>query len=745
MNSESTPNIKQLISVAVPTPLYKCFDYYLSRPQLSKLTPSEHLLGHRVKIPFGPRQLTGIIIACPENSETPDNKLKEAQLLPDEKPACSEHLRTLVSWASVYYCHPLGECFQSALPSQVRKPVSLPATELVKWQRTSKIFEGPSNAHQQRRILEFIESSPDGVWHDNLRLIKASAAQLRNLRDKGYLTETQSHALSNTSTRSTQSIQLNSDQQKAAEQLSENNTFSVSLLEGITGSGKTEVYIHLVRQTLKQGAQALILIPEINLSPQTFARFQSQLDSPIAVIHSGLSEKQKYTNWQMARQGIAKVIIGTRSAIFTPFEQLGLIVVDEEHDSSYKQMDGFKYSSRDLAIKRGQLADCPVILGSATPSLETLYQAQQGQYKWVKLERRAGAGQLPRMQLIDVKSRPLDNGCSPPLFSAIDRELAQGNQVILFQNRRGYSPTLMCETCGELVQCPHCDARLTLHSQPPHLHCHHCDYKQSIPTHCPSCQQHTLVPLGYGTERIEQGLAMRYPSVDIIRIDRDRIKNNEQLHEALDLIQQGNPAIIIGTQMLAKGHDFHHVTLVAVLDADGLFFSADFRAIERGAQQLIQVSGRTGRGHKPGTVMIQTRVPEHPLFSHLSQHHYLTCALEQLEERVQCQLPPHSKMISIRGDAKDQSENFQTLGNIAQSIRLFLNGQGENMTADIEVVGPIEATMARRKGLYRSHISIIASNYRSRITLQRYLPSILAQHKRSNVHISIDVDPLEYL
>lgn len=724
------------IQVAVPVPLYRRFDYRIPEQQ----PPHQFRIGQRVKVSFANRTLIGFITKLLQESETPEDKLKTAETF-DEAVSIAPDIHDLLIWASVYYCHPIGECFQSATPTAVRTTKPLPNVHSTLWVRTEKTFEGRANASRQLKILEFIAARPEGVLQENLKLINATAKQLQLLEEKGYLKHQQvlTHKQKNSRPQADM-VTLNSEQQSVYRQLSQANSFHVSLLEGITGSGKTEVYIQRVSDVLEHGGQALILIPEINLSPQTFARFQTQLATPISVIHSGLSEKERFTNWELARSGVSRVVIGTRSAIFTPFKTLKLIVVDEEHDSSYKQQDGFKYSARDLAVKRAQILDCPIILGSATPSIETLYNAQQGNYAWLKLATRAGAGQLPELKLIDIRSRPLTHGCSPPLFEAIERTLRQGNQVILFQNRRGFSPTLICDSCGHLIQCQHCDARMTVHQHPPHMHCHHCDFKHAIPKHCPECDATQFSPLGTGTERIEFGLAQRYPEYPVVRLDRDIIKNQKHLDSALAQINSGQPCLIVGTQMLSKGHDFHHVTLVAVMDADGLFFSADFRAIERGAQLLTQVSGRAGRGEKKGQVLIQTRLPEHPLFEHLKHHDYLSCALEQLEERKLCELPPSSKMISIRAESSESTLNINALDKLLQRLQQTLS-QEQNA---YQHIGPIEASMSRKKGIYRAYLSLLCEQPRLRSEIQRLLPSLVHEASSKGVRFSIDVDPQEY-
>ena len=452
-----------------------------------------------------------------------------------------------------------------------------------------------------------------------------------------------------------------------------------------------------------------------------------------------MSEKEKYTMWLLASNGTANIIIGTRSAIFTPFKSLDLIIVDEEHDSSYKQNDGFKYSARDLAVKRAQLENCQVILGSATPSLESLLNAKQKKYHYIPLTQRAGLGEKPEIHLIDIKSRSLESGCSQPLLEKIKVELEKRNQVIIFQNRRGYSPTLLCNSCGWIALCPHCDARLTLHSHPPHLHCHHCDYKEALPGNCKACNYNQLSPLGTGTERIETSLSQKFPNIKVVRIDRDNIKKQQDMKLLVEEINRGEPCILIGTQMLAKGHDFHNVTLVAIIDADASLFSSDFRAFEQSTQLLLQVAGRTGRGHKKGTVLIQTKHAEHALFIPILNNDYDLAANNELNERKECALPPYSKMISVRAESSSQHINFEQL----QRLKSALNNELSYATSGYQISGPLEASMSRKAGIYRAYLHIFTTDQAIRFTTQTKLPALIDKLK-NKIKIIIDVDPHEY-
>lgn len=743
-----------IISVAVPVPLFKTFDYLV--PEKSEHFSNEGIdtpivAGMRVLVPFAGRMLVGVIVHTKlTNNQTPQNKykLKKAIKLLDDQACFSNKLFELITWAAHYYCHPLGECFQSALPTALRKQTQSKNPDnilsVIKWFRTNKPFDNHKKAPKQAEILNLFQQQNDGIWQSSLKLLGVSSSQLKDLEKKELLKHEKIDPLNAVILKSkntkTVSFDLNTEQLLASEKISiKAGCFNIHLLHGITGSGKTEVYIDRVKATLAKKKQALILIPEINLTPQTLARFQSQLNTPIGLIHSGMSEKEKFTMWLLASNGTANIIIGTRSAIFTPFKSLDLIIVDEEHDSSYKQNDGFKYSARDLAVKRAQLENCQVILGSATPSLESLLNAKQKKYQYIPLTQRAGLGEKPEIHLIDIKSRSLDSGCSRPLLEKIKLELDNQNQVIIFQNRRGYSPTLLCNSCGWIATCPHCDARLTLHSQPPHLHCHHCDFKEAIPDHCKACNYKQLSPLGIGTERIETSLTQKFPNTKIIRIDRDNIKKQQDMKQLVEEINRGEPCILIGTQMLAKGHDFHNVTLVAIIDADASLFSSDFRAFEQSTQLLLQVAGRTGRGNKKGTVLIQTKHAEHALFIPILNNDYDLAANNELKERKECALPPYSKMISVRAESSSQELNFEQLQKLKSALRSELN----DTTGGYQVSGPLEASMPRKAGIYRAYLHIFTTNQAIRFGTQTILPKLIEKLK-SKIKIIIDVDPHEY-
>jgi primosomal protein N' (replication factor Y) len=730
---------KLLISVAVPAPLFGTFHYLLPDDQTATPPP-----GTRVLVPFGARTVVGIVLERQEDVLPVGYNFKPLLKIFAPETGLDGAVLQLLEWAARYYCHPIGECCHLALPALLRKGHPAPALELLRWRRTELPYLGSRRAHKQLAALTLLEAHPEGLWQQSLSEAGFAPALLRTLESKGYIKAERSaswldHDLAQTARKSTRHT-LSSAQQHALDTLLDYPPgFAATLLQGITGSGKTEIYIEYVLSVLEQGMQALILIPEINLTPQTFNRFQRALPFPIVTLHSGMSNQSKYETWQLARNGSAKVVIGTRSAIFCSFQQLGCIIVDEEHDSSFKQNDSFRYSGRDLAIKRAQIEQCPILLGSATPSLETWHNARLGRYHWITLSQRAGSAQLPAIHLIDIRSRPLVDGCSPPLLERIGQTLNEGNQVIVFQNRRGFAPTLMCHDCGWVALCQHCDARMTLHANPAHLRCHHCDARQRIPPQCPQCGGRTLNPIGTGTERIEIGLREHFPGTVIHRIDRDRFKRAEDMQGLIDTVGEGKPCILIGTQMLAKGHDFQHVTLVCVVDADSSFFSADFRALEKGAQQLIQIAGRTGRGDKRGMVLIQTRQPDHPLFESIKSHNYSNAIQMLIAERQSCQLPPFSKLLSLRAESSDPQAAETCLLEIKPML------QGDTTVDGLIVCGPLPAQIMRKQDRYRFYLHTYITQPAQRLRLSQLLPEILASQKQRKVRLSIDVDPLDYL
>lgn len=635
----------------------------------SHLDINELHIGCRVLVPFGTREVMGFLLGLSESTTLPSNKLKAALELIDNKPLIYKENLTLIQWAASYYHYPIGLTIQTALPNGLFERVELPTY------KTPKINSTQENA-----------------------------------------------------------LNLNEAQQQAVEKVEKSfEKFKSFLLEGVTGSGKTEVYLQLIDKIIKNGKQALVLVPEINLTPQTVERFQKRFEVPIATIHSNIAKIKRLNAWQMAKDGIAKIVIGTRSAVWTPMLNLGLIIVDEEHDGSYKQQSGLLYSARDVAIRRAQLHDIPVILGTATPALESFYNAQQNKYQLISLPKRAGAAKPPSFRIIDMKQYQGFEQLSPPLRQSIAQRLDKKEQILIYLNRRGFSPSLMCYACGWIAMCFRCSARLTVHAETSLLHCHHCGSKQKLPQHCPSCQSAQIRPVGFGTERIEQALEKHFPHARILRIDSDSTRRKNAMADFLTQIHNGDVDILVGTQMLAKGHHFPKVTLVGVINTDGGLFSADFRASERLAQGLIQVAGRAGREETNGEVIVQTYHPEHSLLVTLLKEGYRKFAELALKERQSVGLPPYQFMGLLRAECKTQGE----LQDFLQQARTL----AEQFTDfPVQIFGPINAPLAKRAQFFRGQLLLQASQ---RNVLHALLKGWLLQLPKK-IHWTLDIDPLDF-
>ena len=629
--------------------------------------------GVRVKVPFQSRILVGILQEVVKESSVPASKLKQALEILDDSPLLTPDVTAICEWASNYYHYSLGEVFSCAMPVLLRKGGE-------------------------------VQTSPS-----------ASLSHEREGENKV--------------------LTLNDAQQNAVEKIiAAKNKFNVFLLDGVTGSGKTEVYLRVIDDVLKSGRQVLVLVPEISLTPQTIERFRARFAVPIAALHSSLSDKDRLQSWCDAKSGHARMVIGTRSAIFTAFHDLGLIVIDEEHDTSFKQQDRFRYHARDLGIMRASRLDIPIVLGSATPSLESILNARRDRYVHLTLPMRAGNAALPTYEMIDLRNNKIEEGLSPPLLRAMKNHLQSNNQVMLFLNRRGFAPVLYCTECAWTANCKRCDARMVYHRSPLRLHCHHCDARSAIPKMCPDCHQESLQPVGLGTQRIEEVLAKHFPDVPIIRVDRDSTRKKNALNNLLEQIHREPKAILLGTQMLAKGHHFPNVTLVGVIDADSGLFSADFRAAEQMGQLLLQVSGRAGREEKQGTVMIQTKHPDHPLLQTLIHHGYAKFAEELLNERESALLPPYSYYAVIRAEAHSE-----------QQVDQFLNGLKSVEGGDqVSLLGPLPAFIAKKKGMYCQHL-VVRANRRGSLHhfLKQMLDQLEALPKALTVKWVLDVDPVE--
>lgn len=628
--------------------------------------------GVRVLVPFGSRKLVGILVGTADKTDVPKSKMKAAIEIMDNEPIMPQDVYDLCCWSAKYYHYSLGEIFHAALPVLLRK-AKKPATK------------------PAAKISTNISHPP---------------------------------------------LELNHEQKTAVDKIvAAQNQFKIFLLNGVTGSGKTEVYLQVIEQTLNANKQVLVLVPEISLTPQTIKRFSERFSQSIVALHSSLTDKERLDGWQRAKSGEAKIIIGTRSAIFTAFANLGLIIIDEEHDNSFKQQDRFRYHARDLAVMRASKLAIPVVLGSATPSLESLLNVKRNRYTQLLLTERAGNAVMPTYQFIDLRTAEIENGLAKELVMQMQTHLENNNQVMLFLNRRGFAPVLYCNQCAWIAECRRCDARMTYHRSPLRLQCHHCDCQTKVPIHCPACKSTELEPLGLGTQRLETTLRKYFPDTPIMRIDRDSTRKKGSLNDLLAQIHLAQPAILLGTQMLAKGHHFPQVTLVGIVDADNGLFSADFRASEQMGQLLLQVSGRAGRADKAGTVLIQTRQPEHPLLQSLLHEGYEAFSQNLLSERERTLLPPYTYFAIVRAEAYAESAVESFLEQIKNLSSTFVN--------EIKMLGPVPAILAKRKGLFCKQL-ILKSLRRS--DLQSFIKDLLSRIESiPNQHAIkwvLDVDPV---
>ena len=715
--------------IALNRPLRRLFDYIV--PEGLAVTP-----GQRVKIPFGRQQAIGLVVET--NIEPPEGiTLKPLHNALEEWPALPDETFQLLSWASDYYQHPLGECLFTALPPALRK--GRPAMEKAEdwWQACGSSAALPANAHKQKILLDWIAQHKQGTKTSDIIKAGFSRPQLKALCDKDLIrAATPAKDISEgLPTETIAAPKLSDAQREAASQLPlPGDGFSACLLYGITGSGKTEIYLHYLKQNLTAKDQALVLVPEINLTPQTVARFQRYFGERILVWHSALNDSERLSAWLKIRNGEPIILIGTRSAVLLPFTSLKTLIVDEEHDSSYKQGEGFRYSGRDVAVYRAHLNHCPVILGSATPSLESYHNALGGKYQLIRLEERAGKALAPSISLLDIRSRPLEGGLSRPVLQALRQTLDSGNQALVFVNRRGFAPVMMCFDCGHMVECPRCDTRLTYHRRDRAMRCHHCDYQAPATETCPKCKSDAFKPVGQGTEQTEDILAASFPDTPIVRVDRDSTQRKGSIQSILKQVNSGKPCILVGTQMLAKGHDFPNVTLVIVINADGGLFSVDFRAPEQLVQTLLQVSGRAGRGSKSGKVVVQTCHSDHPLLKTLCHGRYLEMADQLLEEREAGQFPPFRAMAIFRAEADTMEQSLQIL----DSIKPLANAPG------IETWGPLPALIARRADRHRAQLVLNTDNRkRLNMLLTGICQTLEGQRFSKGAKWMIDVDPQE--
>ena len=737
--AEDTPLI---VRVAVLSPLRRLFDYLIPNNVVEAWPDCKAEVGCRVMVPFGRREVVGLVVEHITTSELSLDQLKPVNRLLDSGPLLPSKLLTLFSWAANYYQHPIGDALFGMLPVLLRKGEPLPILGTRYWQLTNKGkglgSDSLKRARSQKELIDRLLSN--GACADSILVSDFSRAIITTLESK-QLIESFQHANTKISTQNIlkqDALTLHDSQRLVLDSIDQ-HSFNCYLLDGVTGSGKTEIYLQAIEQTLRYDRQALVLIPEISLTPQTEKRFRDRFNVPIVTLHSGLTDKQRLAAWTSAKRGSAQIVLGTRSAIFTPLARPGLIIVDEEHDQSYKQQEGFRYSARDLAVSRAHKEGISVILGSATPSIESLNNCATGRYNHLILTDRAGTAKQPNWSLVDLKSEKSEAGIAASTLLAISQTVEQGHQVLVFLNRRGFAPAIICHHCGWSAECHNCDSRLTVHRARNRLICHHCDYQQRVPHLCPGCQGQELISLGEGTERSEEYLEKCFPQTKVLRVDRDSTRKKGAMQEVFEIGSSGEPCILIGTQMLAKGHHFANVTLVAVLDADSGLFSPDFRSHERLGQLLTQVAGRSGRGDLPGRVIIQTHQPQHPLLEMLIGSGYSFFAQQIMAERKITQLPPfrHMAVIRAESDRANEAEKFlRTARNIAEGIN--------HPSPLISYLGPLPAMLEKRAGRYRFVLQIDASK---RSTLQVLLDALIVElnlHKDARrVRWSIDVDPQE--
>ncbi|MCE0557193.1 primosomal protein N' [Motilimonas sp. E26] len=730
-----------ICTIALPVPLRRSFDYLLPEGQQPQT-------GCRVKVPFRSGDKIGLIIDVKTTSEFDLNKLKAVSGILDDAPIITPQLLQLFQWASAYYHHPIGDVIAQAIPTLLKQGEPDSLKPLSAWQLTAAGEKAKqqdfSRSPKQLAAWALLKGKP--LTSAELTAANVTSATLNALAKKNFAEKiTQQPQYQNNWPEQfalqQQKPELNTEQAIAVAAINNKSAFGCYLLEGVTGSGKTEVYLNLIEHVLKQGKQALVLVPEIGLTPQTVSRFKARFNVPIFMVHSELTDRERLDTWLHGRAGSAAIVIGTRSAIFTPMLKPGIIIIDEEHDTSFKQQDFFRYHARDLAVMRAMREQIPIVLGSATPSLESLNNALSNKYHHLSLKERAGNAQHARHYLQDIKNVRLNSGLSPQLIELMHKHLKQGNQVMLFLNRRGYAPALLCHECGWLAKCQRCDAFYTWHQSDNAMICHHCNSHRPVPHQCEDCGSTQLLGAGVGTEQLEETLAEVFSQYKAVRIDRDSTRRKGSLENYLDGIQSGEYQILIGTQMLAKGHHFPDVTLVGILDVDSSLFSSDFRAAEKLAQLFTQVAGRAGRASKPGQVVLQSHHPDHYLLQDLVNNGYQDFARSALSERQDALLPPFSFQALFRAEATyaNMPETF------LQQVKQIFSGYTEQYK-QIELIGPMPAIMERRAGKYRFQLLIQAPN---RALIAGLLSSCMEQVEKLKsgikVRWSLDIDPTDFI
>ena len=730
----------RICRIAVFVPLRQSYDYLIPDHIDSNVIQN----GIRVVVAFGRQKKIGVITHTNITTSFDESRLKSIDSVIDTQPLFKHNDLKLLEWSARYYHHPIGDVICTALPNLLRKhrAAELPTQIVLSLTEQGKKIpvEDLKRAPRQLELIKQLQHS------NNKQLSTDSLSSLgiewrtcvTGLIKKGLIEKQKAVAHTQPTVHSlTRALSLTQAQQHALDKVASNdNAFAVYLLDGVTGSGKTEVYMQLIQLMLNQQKQVLVLLPEIALTPQLEERFCARFPVSIGLYHSGMTEKNRCTHWLQFQQGITPILLGTRSATFIPMQQPGLIILDEEHDPSFKQQEGFRFSARNVAIRRAQILNIPILLGTATPAIETVHNAQLNRYHHLKLPSRAGNAILPKLKLLDIRNRTMHSGLSEPLLQQIDKTLSRNEQVMLFINRRGYAPAFMCHQCGWVARCPRCDANVVVHITQQRLWCHHCGSNAKLPKTCPACKSIHIEALGVGTERVEKYLQEQFPNVQTARFDRDSVPNKNALDILLSAVKNNQVNILIGTQMLAKGHHFPNVTLVCILDTDQGLFSTDFRAAERMAQMIIQVAGRAGRADKVGQVILQTRQPDHPLLATLIRQDYAQFALDTINERTQANLPPLSHHALFRSQA--------TIQDTPMALLKLLRVEIEKIDHSILVLGPVPAPMEKQANQYRYQL-LLQSQKRQALhsCLDRIIPYISTLKVSKKVRWSLDVDPID--
>lgn len=738
MNLPPANATSTILQVALDVPLDRLFDYLDGGFQVK--------VGQRVVVPFGRRQLVGVVIAKAGASEYPLDKLKSVISVFNQEPAFTKETFNLIKFCANYYQYPFGQALLNTLPSRLRQIKPAEARKQHLYVLTAlgtqlAVESLPARKIVMRKVMQTLLAQITATESELGELSPAWRKAAQALLELGYVERREVLAGLHASHTAQASPNLNAEQNTAVQTvLNQRDTFKPFLLHGITGSGKTEVYMQILLQVLAEGdGQALVLVPEINLTPQLEERFRSRLPHlPLVSLHSNLGDSERLQNWRLAQSGQARIIIGTRLAVFTPLPKLKIVIVDEEHDSSYKQQDSMRYHARDVAMVRAQRAKVPIVLGSATPALETWQHAQTDKYQLLSLHQRAvNQSALPDIRCIDTTKTQLTDGFTPQLIEAIRARLSNGEQSLLFINRRGYSPVLLCSACHWIAPCTRCSSRLVVHLKQGRLRCHYCGHEQKMVRQCPSCGNADLHPTGQGTQRLEQTLQGLFPQARIQRVDRDSTRNKDALTDILTAVNANEVDILVGTQMLAKGHDFPNLTLVGVIDTDSALFSPDFRAAERLFAQLMQVSGRAGRANKAGEVLIQTAFPDHQLFNALQLQDYSAYARLQIKEREITAFPPFAYLALLRAEASQYA--------VVQQFLSDAMAWGRDLSNEVMIYDPLRPQMEKLKGMERGHLLFQAKQRNVlQVLLQNLVHQLRAHPLSSKVRWSVDVDPIEF-